>query len=188
MTGIPDIFVTYTPKWSIITDDGGVGPEITFVRMFSFIDGRYQPVYTFERGNVSLYTDNTGQTVVFLSNSSWDEGAMYSGYFELSLNNGRVSLQPIVGVYNRTRVLFDDFDFFIRNYATGAETPIIPGDFWGHLRPVWVNVEPIAGLVERVNMPPYILTMPNRTLTPISILTNLQNEVTAAVRVRLGLE
>ena len=124
-------------------------------------------------------------------NHSWEAGEMFAGFFEFSLEDGEVSLEPIVVAYNNSRAVesgeqgwwgWQDrfvFDLLLRNYVTGEEMPVgideIPPGYLGEYQLAW-------------GFDWQIPSMPDIAIAELPQLIELLEEVSSLVDPRAGLE
>ena len=207
--GIPEVLVYFDPLGNIPflsfmadgratwTREGGAG---NFVRLYSFVDGRFQKVFESVRGEIMAYynayrseymfytkpdeairflTDNEGRTVLARINHSWTAGEMYAGFFEFSLENGEAILEPIVVAYNRTSPEITSADWCVRVYRRDFTFDL-------YLRNYVTGEEMPVDVADIHWWNPYILTMPDRIIMEMLFLRDLQGEVSSLVEPNRG--
>ena len=164
--GIPEIFVTF--RWP---EPDGVGWTLT--EMYRLIDGEYRQIFSHSDRSVSIFTDSQGRLVLFNYNE------VDGGYFHMTISNNSVSLTPILTLESPT----DENGWLVSGWRQYQQ---LKNHTTGELYPL--SREWLISRLMQFNPQPYIFGMPNMTLTPIVQLNILGQVITAAVRVRLGLE
>ena len=185
--GIPEVFITFQNFESMRSRWSPTPIAITTV-MYRFVDGGFQPVENSGELGMQFFLDNSGRLVVvqqrmFDGDFTNQAGDMIVGFFEATFDGLQANMVPLVGFYHRTDAIQVEheygwnyiFDVIIRNHVTGEDLHI--GDMLSEWVYDWGQV--------RGN---YIPTMPGRTLMPIPVLMDLQQEIAQTVLQRLAIE